>query len=44
MAAKPYDIFISYRREGGQETAMLFYERQTQLEDERMRLKSKKDE
>ena len=29
MAAKPYDIFISYRREGGQETAMLFYEQLT---------------
>ena len=26
-----YDIFISYRREGGQETAVLFYERLTQL-------------
>ena len=26
-----YDVFISYRREGGQETAVLFYERLTQL-------------
>ena len=31
MTAKPYDVFISYRREGGQETALLFYERLTQL-------------
>ena len=31
LKKKCYDIFISYRREGGQETAVLFYERLTQL-------------
>lgn len=28
---KCYNVFVSYRREGGQESAVLFYERLTQF-------------